>query len=116
MVRVYPDPTSLLISRETDKTLFLEVDNQWTIVFESGGAIFNSGKRILPQSETQMLNFPNLVFLCAYALTNIGLVIWKTTLFVRFYGRFRSSMAMYVLGIELFSNCGTSPHPRQHCS
>ncbi len=45
-----------------------------------------------------------VVLLCAFALMNMGMAIWKITLFVRYYGGFRTSIALYVLSIELFAN------------
>ncbi len=87
--------------------LFLEIENPWTTVFSSGAIIFNSGRQNVPEPKLD-LNFPFLVFLCLFALANIGLAVWKLTLFVRFYGGFRSSMALYVLSIEIFSNLSKS--------
>jgi hypothetical protein len=55
-------------------------------VLESGGIIFNA------------------VVLCAFSLTNIGLGIWKIITFVKYFGGFRTSIALYVLAIEIFSN------------
>lgn len=42
--------------------------------------------------------------LCAFSLTNIGLGIWKIITFVKYFGGFRTSIALYVLAIEIFSN------------
>jgi hypothetical protein len=62
------------------------IENPWTVVLESGGIIFNA------------------VVLCAFSLTNIGLGIWKIITFVKYFGGFRTSIALYVLAIEIFSN------------
>jgi hypothetical protein len=45
------------------------------------------------------------VFLGVFPAVNIGLAIWKLKVFTYFYGGCRSSIAIYVLVIELAANC-----------
>lgn len=51
------------------------------------------------------------VTLGLFASVNIGLAVWKLVLFVRFYGRLKTCVAIFVLALEIMSNLSKSiPH------